>query len=168
MSLLGGEHYSFVFGEDGFPRGRRVFGENEPRTVQSAEFEERIEEGKNGRIPAGILVHSRDFGDEHTDDVADVEENRGGMGGRGLEDGNHGEKMVLERSGGDELLEEMQQQSEQNRGLGIVQREMKQGGEQQGQLRTQMPRDFRQVEQNLGFETPATGTEIRSDSSQYT
>ena len=168
VSLLGGEHNSFVLGEDGFPRGKRVCGENEPRTVQSAEFEERIEEGENGRISAGILVHSRDFGDEHADDVADVEENRGGMGCCDLEDGNHGEKMVLERRGGDEFLEEMQQESEQNRGLGIVHREVKQGGKQKRQLGTQMTRDFRQVEQNLGCETPAKGTEIRSDSSQYT
>ena len=166
--MLFRSHNSFILGEDGFPRGKRVFGENEARTVQSAEFEERIEEGENGWIPAGILVHSRDFGDEHADDVAYVEENRGGMGGCDLEDGNHGEKVVLEGRGGDEFFEEVQQQSEQNRGLGIVHREMEQGGKQKGQLGTQMSRDFRQVEQNLVCETPAKGTEIRSDSSQYT
>ena len=154
VSLLGGEHNSFVLGEDGFPRGKRVCGENEARTVQSAEFEERIDEGENGRISAGILVHSRDFGDEHADDVADVEENRGGMGCCDLEDGNHGEKMVLERRGGDECFEEMQQESEQNRGLGIVHREVKQGGKQKRQLGTQMTRDFRQVEQNLVVKRP--------------
>ena len=90
------------------------------------------------------------------------------MGCCDLEDGNHGEKMVLERRGSDECFEEMQQESEQNRGLGIVHREVKQGGKQKRQLGTQMSRDFRQVEQNLGCETPAKGTEIRSDSSQYT